>query len=232
MKRYFITVVFFLIAINSSFSQDMYQIRQAMDFFRTNKLRSGDWKNTLTESDIQGSPYLNAEFVNGTIFTTSKLQYDNIPLRYNIYSDQIEFKTPENEIQALATPEIIEAIKIGDYKMVYAPYSSFKKIRYGFFKVEEEEGKTSLYSREEIIFKKAEEPGGYKDAEPAKFINKPLSYYIRVGMEQAKKVGNKKDIVKIFPDHKNEIAAFIKKNKTKPNNPESLKKLIHYYNSL
>lgn len=231
MKRYFISVVFFLIAINSSFSQDMYQIREAMDFFRTNKLSNGDWKNTLTESDVQGSPYLNDEFVNGTIFTTSKLQYNNIPLRYNIYNDQIEFKSPENEIQALATPEIVEALKIGDVKMVYAPYSSFKKIRHGFFRVEEE-GKTSLYSREGIIFKKAEAPGGYKDAEPPKFINKPLSYYIRVGMEEAKKVGNKKDIVKIFPDHKNEITAFIKKNKTKPNKPESLKKLVQYYNSL
>ncbi len=230
MKRLIITVLIILTAISFSFSQD-YQIREVMDLYRTNKMYSGEIKNILTANDIKGSPYLNDEFINGTIFTTSKFQFVDVPLRYNIYNDRIEFKTPANEIQALATPEIVETVEFGNYKMVYIPYSNTQKIRYGFFMIEKE-GNVSLYSRLEIIFKKAEEPGAYKEAEPAKFVKKSHSYYIRVGMEEAKKVGSKKGLIEIFPDHNNKISAFIKKNKVKTNKPEKLKELVRYYNSL
>ena len=230
MKRHIITVIIFLFIISFSFSQE-YEIRAAMDLYRTNKVQSGEFKMILTENDIDGSPYLNDEFINGTIFTKSKSQFVNVPLRYNIYNDQIEFKTPTNEIQALGTPEIVETVEFGNYIMVYIPYSNARKIRHGFFKVEEK-GNVSLYSRLEIIYKKAEEPSGYKDASSAKFVKKSDSFYIRVGSAEAKKVDSKKELIAIFPDHKDEIAAFIKKNKVKINKPEKLKELILYYNSL
>ncbi len=230
MKRHIITVIIFLSGISFSFSQE-YEIRVAMDLYRINKVMTGEWNITLTENDIKGSPYLNDEFINGTIFTKSKYQFVNVPLRYNIYNDQIEFKTPTNEIQALGTPEIVETVEFGDYKMVYIPYSNARKIRHGFFTVEEE-GNVSLYSRLEILYREAEEPGAYKDAKPAKFVKKSDSYYIRVGMEQAKKVDSKKELLAVFPDHKDDIAAFIKKNKVKTNKPEKLKELVRYYNSL
>jgi len=231
MKRYLFTLFFILAAIGFSFAQDLYQIREALDFFRTNKLLNGKIDNLLSENTIQGSPYLTDEFITGTIFTTSKTQFVNVPLRYNIYNDQLEFKTPSNEIQAMVAPEIIEKVDFGSFTMVYVPYSDVKKMRRGFFKVLED-GNASLYARSELTFKEATKPAAYKDAEPPKFVSKPNTYYIRVGMEQAIKVGNKKDVVKIFPEHQTEITSFIKKNKIKTNNPESLKKLIQYYNSL
>jgi len=231
MKRYLLALFFFLSAIGFSFAQDVYQVREALDFFRTNKLQRGERNNILSENEIQGSPYLKDEFITGTIFTTSKTQYVNISLRYNIYNDQLEFKNPEGVILAVATPEIVEKVDFGDFTMVYVPYSNVKKIRRGFFKVLEE-GDASLYSRSEIIFKEATKPAAYKEAEQAKFVNKPDSYYIRVGLEQAMKVGNKKDVIEIFPKHQDEVSSFIKKNKIKTNKTESLKKLVQYYNSL
>ncbi len=231
MKRYYITTLLFIFSIGFASSQSIYQVREAIDFFRINKLNSGEWSNTLTESNVQGSPYLNDQFVNGTIFTTSKQKFVDVPLRYNIYNDQLEFKTPENRVMAMATPEIIEVVEFGEYKMVYLPYSNAKKIRHGFFKVEEE-GNVSLYSRLTVAFKKAEGPGGYKEAEPAKFVKKPNSYYISTGTGQAKKVESKKGLIEMFPDHQNEVTAFIKKNKIKTNKLVKLKKLVAYYNSL
>lgn len=231
MKRYFTAIIFFLTAISFSYSQDIYQMHKAMDFFKINQLHSGKWESTLTENNIQGSPYLNDEFVNGTIFTTSKLQFVDVPLRYNIYNDQIEFKTPENEVQALATPEIVESVDFGNFKMVYVPFSNAKRIRHGFFKIELE-GNASLYARSEITLKKATKAGAYEEAKPPKFINKLDTYYIRIGIEQAQKVGNKKELLEIFPDHHNKISTFIKKNKIKTNNPEKLKELVQFFNSL
>ena len=230
MKQLIFTVIIFLSGISISFSQD-YGISEMMDLYRTNKVQSGEFKMILTENDIEGSPYLNDEFINGTIFTKSKYQFVNVPLRYNIYNDQIEFKTPTNEIQALGTPEIVEKVEFGDYKMVYIPYSNARKIRHGFFTVEEE-GSASLYSRLEILYRKAEEPAAYKEAKPAQFVKNSDSYYIRVGLEHAKKVESKKELLAIFPGHKDKITTFIKKNKVKTNKPEKLKELVRYYNTL
>ena len=230
MKRYILVAIILLFATNFLHAQ-IYEIRQVMDLYNTNQIQDGEWKNMLTEDDIKGSPYLNDEFIIGTIFTTSKYQFVDILLRYNIYNDQLEFKTTANEVQALATPEIVEVVEFKDYKMVYIPYAITKKNKNGFFIVEEE-GKASLYKKLEIIFKKAEEPAAYKDAEPPKFVKKSDSYFIRINTEVAKKISSKNELLKTFPDHKDEISTFVKKNKVKTSKLEKLKELVQYYNSL
>ncbi len=216
-----------------TFAQNnLYELRESLDFYRTNKMMSGEWKTgTLTESEIDGSPYLNDEFINGSIFTIQKQQYANIPVRYNIYNDQLEFKTESGEIQALASPEIVEKVEFGNYKMDYLPYTYSQKIHKGFFIILAE-GKASLYAKKNITFKDAEPPGAYKEAQPPKFVNSADNYFIRIGEQEAKIVSNKKDILEIFGDHQKEIEVFIKKNKTKTNKPESLIELVQYYNSL
>lgn len=232
MKRSLFSILFLLIIANIAVAQsDIYQIRQAMDFFRLNKLQTGELKNFLTENDIKGSPYLQDDFVQGTVFTISKQQFVDIPLRYNIYNDQMEFKTPDNKVQAMAAPETVEKIQYNDVEMIYTPFSNVKKIRKGFFTVMEK-GNASLLSRSEVVFKEAEEPGAYKEAEPARFQRKADSYYIKVGEAQAKKINSKKELVNLFPENKNEITSFIKKNKVKHTKPESLIALVKYYNSL
>jgi hypothetical protein len=142
----------------------------------------------------------------------------------------LEFDTG-NGVQALTTPEIIDKVEFGGYTMVYLPYSMAKKIRRGFFIVAEE-GKASLLVKPEVVFKKATEPGAYKEAEPAKFEKKADSYYIKVSKNEAKLISGKKDITEVFPDNSDKIEAFIKKNKTKHRNIEDLKQLVQYYNSL
>lgn len=231
MKFFLLFLVIISSVVKFSNAQVSYEIRQAMDFFRTNKAMSGDWKKTLTEADIKGSPYAIDEFVVGTIYTIQKLQYVDIPMRYNIYNDQLEFKNPEGEVMAVAAPEVIETVELGNIKMVYQPYSVSKKIRKGYFSVIDK-GKASLYLRQEIVFKEATEPGAYKEAEPAKFEKRPDEYFIQVGTSEAKLVDNKKDLLEAFPDKQGELEGFIKKNKIKPNSREDLIELVHFYNSL
>lgn len=231
MKKFLAIVTIFIVTVGTSHSQSTYQIKEAMDFFRTNRMQTGGWRSDLTEDNIKGSPYLNDEFINGTIYTTSKLQYVNIPLRYNIYNDDMEFKSPDESVLAMAAPEIVEKAEFGDYKMAYIPFANAKKIRNGFFIILEE-GKASLYERARVLFKEPEEPGAYKEAEPAKFVRKANTYYVRIGKEQAQLVSSKKELLSVFPDHSDEIATFIKKNKVKPSKPETLIKLVQYYNTL
>lgn len=232
MKNTLLTIIFLSVFSVSSFAQADYMINSAMDFFRSNKIATGEFKNVLTEDDIKGSPYLNDEFLTGSIYTTSKVQFVDIPLRYNIFNDDLEFKSPDDKVLAMSTPEIVEKAVFGEYTMSYIPFSNVKKVRRGFFRVLEEGDKSTLYARPMILFEEQKEPGAYKEAEPAKFISRPDTYYIRFGKKAAKKIGNKKELIAMFPDRNSEVESFIKKNKVKPSKPEGLKKLIQYYNSL
>lgn len=231
MKRLFTIIFFITVASTYTYAQSIYDIRDAMDFFNQNKILTGENNNMLSESDIQGSPFLNDEFILGTIYTKQKLQYNNIPLRYNIYNDDLEFRTPENETLALSAPEIVEKAQFGEYTLSYIPYQNVKKMKRGFFQILVE-GNLSLYARSAVAFQAATEPAAYKDAQPAKFVDKPNTYYIRIGEEAAQKVGNKKELIALLSDHEKEVTAFIKKNKIKLTKSEGLKKLITFYNSL
>ena len=228
--KYILLITVFLLSL-SSFAQNQYQLSQAMDFFRTNKMINGEIKNVLTEADIEGSPYMTDEFINGSVFTTSKIQYNDIPLRYNVYNDEMQFQAPDGNIAAIAAPEVIEKVTFGDYTMEYIPFTNAKKIRRGFF-VLLVDGNVKLYARPNVEYRPPVPPAPYKEPEPAKFLAKPDTYYIRIGLEAAQLIENKKDLEEIFPDHKKEVATFIKKNKVNHRKEEKLKELVEYYNSL
>lgn len=235
MKRLLILLGITVLCFTTSMAQisfySAYEIKQAVELLNFNRRHSGDISNFLTEANVEGTPYLNDDFIEGSVFTTSKTQFVDVPLRYNIYNDQIEFQLGENPVQALAAPETIELIEYGDFVFEYVPYTNAKKIKRGFFVVEEK-GNAALYSKPQVIFENAKKPGAYQDAVPARFLKRPDEYYIRVGKEPAMLISKKKDLEEAFPDHKKEIAAFIKKNKVKPNDFEKIKELVQYYNSL
>ena len=232
MRTFFLVFFFLFIFANFSDAQIYldYNTQETIDFFKTNKFISGSGNKSSAESQIKGSPYLNDEFFFGSIYTVDKQRYSDIPLRYNIYNDDLEFKTPAGEIQALATPEIVELAVFGSTQMVYLSYKS-KTIKKGFF-ILMEKGKASLYSKPGVMFKEATTPGAYKDPEPPKFVRKSDEYYLQFESEPAVLIGNKKDLMAAFPDNQNKIKSFISKNKIKPNKPEDLTELVKYYNSL
>lgn len=233
MRNYFLTFIFILGMISFSFAQITisYELKTSMEFYQANKFLKGEGKNVLTEKEIKGSPYLNDEFVNGSIFTVQKLKYVDIPLRYNIYNDDLEFKTPANEVQALATPEIVEKAVFGTTQLVYLPFLQANKIKKGFFVVLEE-GKASLYTKPGVLFQEAAKPGPFKEAEPPTFVKRADEYYIKIGTEHAILIKSKKNLVTAFPDNQEKIERFIDMNKIKTNKSESLKEVVAYYNSL
>ncbi len=233
MKTYIITLIFIFGFVYHSFSQFgvSYDTRQALELYNTNKFISKSDKSTLTETDVQGSPYLTDEFIDGSIYTVQKIQFEKVPLRYNIFNDELEFKTPSNEIMALATPDIVEKVVMGDTVLAYLSYLQSNKIKKGYFVVLKE-GKASLYAKPDVMYKKAAPPGAYKDPEPAKFLKKSDNYYISAGSEPAQIIKNKKDLLSAFPVNQEKIEKYISKNKIKTNNPKSLEELVDYFNAL
>jgi hypothetical protein len=233
MKTTIATFIFALGIVYQSSGQFgvSYQTKQLIELYNTNKLITGNTRSTLTEADYEGSPYLMDEFIKGTIYTNQKFMYEEVPLRYNIYNDELEFKTPNNDILALGMPEIVERAVFGDTTLAYLSYGEADKLKKGFF-VLLEEGKASLYAKPAVMFKKPTPPAAYKDPEPAKFLKKPDDFYIGFGTGTAIPVNNKKSLIAAFPDNLQLIEKFISNNKIKTNKQEGLVELIRYYNSL
>ncbi len=216
-------------AVAQIFGAD-YDLRRAGEWFDYIKKHSGTMSEIMTHEIIDGSPYLNDEFIDGTVFTTFKTKFTDIPLRYNIYSDQIEFESDKG-VLVLASPETVEVIEFNEKQFEYVPYSIANRIKRGFFIVEER-GNATLYIKPRVTFQEAKKPAAYQDAVPAQFIKRPDEFYIRAGENPAMLISTKKDLENVFPDYQKEVSEFMKKNKTKPKDLESLKELVNYYNSL
>ena len=229
MKKIFILVL--IIVRVTILSGQNYTLQGAYDFYQMQKRHENAANPVLTENDIMGSPYDSKDFQEGFLVTTSNQKYVGLFLRYNIYSDRIEYRDESGSPRVFDHPEIINHVSIGNVKYIYSPYSVIKRIERGFFKVIEE-GKSSLYVKQNIYFQEAQPAGAYKDAVPPQFINKPNEFYIRVEPAEAKKVGNKNELPSLFPDRQTELTEYIKKNKIKTNNADDLAELVKFYNSL
>jgi hypothetical protein len=230
MKLLYAILAILVITSFQSRAQSLYEIKQAIDFFNSNKMQRGEAGLKAGLENVEGSPYLNDDFIKGSVFTKSKTEFVGIPLRFNVFNDEIEFKTDDGAVMALAGPETIEKIEFGDFKIVYLPYREANRIKKGFFIVIEE-GKASLFARPMVSFQEAKAPGAYQNAEPAKFIRGSDEYYIMMERQPAQLIQKKQDMTDAFAGHIKELESFIKENKIRPNKPENLRELVKYYNS-
>jgi hypothetical protein len=227
MTRIFL-VIAMLVTIQGLKAQTIQGLQEFYKQFKSSQFQQGI---LFREAEIEGSPHENSDFVLGVVVTKSDQKYENIPLRYNIYNDEMEFKSDEGTILSLSPPEFIDSIIIGKEKYIYIPYAIGNKLLRGYFKVIAE-GKASLLVKQNVNLKEAELPQAYKDAQPARFIRTPDDFYIRMEQLEAYPVSNKKELYGILEDKAKEMDDFLKKNKTRFNRLEDMQKLVNYYNSL
>lgn len=174
----FILAFLFLFSIQVK-AQYNYNVIPIMDYFRVIEMTEKDITVVLTEKDIEGSPYLEDTFTKGVVYTTSKQKIMDVPVRYNIYNDYMEFKTPENKILVISNPETIELIDFGRYKMSYITYINKKRPATSFCKILVE-GKATLFAKPEVFFQEKIKGDGIRPTRPANFIHKPDIYYIGI----------------------------------------------------
>jgi hypothetical protein len=200
------------------------------EFYRQYKMHEYI-QNFGMKSDIAGSPYESEEFVPGEIITNNSLRYEGIPLRLNIYSNEMEFRNEDGHIFCIGAPEFMDYVLVGKEKYIYCPYDIGSRILRGYFKVLAE-GKAILLQKKNVFLKPAEPAGAYKDPEPAKFVRNPDEFYLRILPAEAKKIAGKKDLQEVLANYPSEMDDFVRKNKIRFSKSEDMIKLVEYYNSL
>ena len=201
-----------------------------IDDFRFNKINSGTYMRLNVKiSDVQGTPYLNENYEAGKIITPDTI-FDNIALRYNAFSDDLEFKQGENTYN-VGVKNIVKKAIFGDHIFTYMSYELDGSTREGFFKILTE-GKANLLVKYTVKFHNSEEAKAFSDYKPMGFEDIEKQFFIALQDSPAKLIAGKKSLLGILSDNKSEIDGFISKNKLSIKDEEELKKIIMHFNSL
>ncbi len=191
-------------------------------------------QNTVTGSNrlptnVIGSPYLNEEFVIGTVSIKDSESYQTY-LRYNAFNDELEMRNG-NTTNAVMKRDYISVSLGGDVFSVHA-YAYDGGIKNGYFNALNE-GNAVLLRRREVILQAGQAAtSSYSKDTPPRFELQEY-YYISINKETAQPVKlNKKGITEVLSDQNADIAAYIKKNKLKLKSEAEVLKLLEHYNSL
>jgi hypothetical protein len=178
--------------------------------------------------DYDGSPFLNENFVKGEIHI-SKNKFIDVPLRYNIFSDNIEFKQNDIVYALLAEPKIKKVQFDGNTFLV----EPIGKGKFEFL-VLLDSGKVVLMSKKRVVlFQEKKRPSAFETKPPkAKFIRERDVYFYKIGQSGTTKVSSLKSLIENLPDKQGDVNQFAKKEKISAKKEEDLVTLIKYYNSL
>ena len=188
--------------------------------------KSFEPRKTFTYKDVVGSPYLNDEFIEGTISLKDTVPV-KLPIRYNIFRDEIEYQM-NGFNYVFGNPESLKSVSLGESVLVYLPLIE----KGGYFEVNEK-GKCALLQKRLVKLKPAEDPKAIVGvAIPAEFVRKFDVYYLVVNETNTYKIKNMKSVLIALNDQQSKIKDFIKQEKINNVKKNNLIKIVRYYNSL
>ena len=177
--------------------------------------------------DYEGSPFLDKTFVEGEIYSF-KNKFIGVPLRYDIFNDNMEFKQNNYVYTLLPEPHIKKVQFDGNTFIVEA----IGKGKFRFL-TQLDSGKVVLMSKKVVLFQKKRQPKGYETAATsAKFTRNQDIFFYKIGESGITKVSSLKSLIESLPDKQDDVNQFVKKEKISAKKEEDLVKLIKYYNSL
>jgi len=228
MRRFAFFIMLFVLT-NRLNAQTMFN--GLMDSYQFKKMTDGAYSNfNLKMSEIQGTLYLNEEFSPGKIITSEGVTFENIPLRYNAYSDDLEFQKGEDTYN-IDPKTIVRRAEFGGAVFGCMKYDTFGKIQNGIFEILTE-GKATLLVKYTIKFLEKEKAQAFADPKPARFDVPKKEYYVAFEGAPAKLITNKKSLLELFGDRKDEMESYISKNKLSIREDDAMTKIIVRFNSL
>lgn len=235
MKTLALTLIA-LFGFQSFFAQQTIQQKQ-MEYLMQFK-----FNKTTTYEDIDlntlnyiGSPYTNDTYQAGEIYHKNKLVAENVPLRYNAFVDEMEFKpnfeTPDSESSALMkSPEI--DVRIGQKVFVFVPYQGGVE-KGGYFEVLRRGENYDLFKKynKKYTPEQVAKTSMTRDI-PAKFSDNPVFYIVRGDGKFIELPTKTNHFLKLFQDNEKDIKTFIKFRKLNLKIESDLIKVFDYINSI
>lgn len=199
------------------------------DFFLTNlkNVYNADAFNPDIYANVEGSPYLSAEWLYARIRLEDKSVYDSVLVKLNFFESKIHFKDENGKEKMVAIPvrelEIIE-IRSPLYKSVYV--SGYGENKNDFFQAVTDGKKAGLLKTMKVVIREHK----VFNAPPQKKFESDIVYYIYADKKMFEQNKNCADAVAAFKND-SKMIKFISDNDIKCNKEKDLKKMVDYYNS-
>ncbi len=168
------------------------------DEYRTNKRR-----NARDFDYIEGSPYKNPEFLEGSVYLKTNAQPVNAKLRYNNVFDEIEYIADSSDNYLILDNKTqIDSIHLNGNTFRYLVYPTGKDIISGYF-VFLTGTKCQLFMKEPFAYQPEKPPtGGYQEYIPAKFVKLPEEFYVILENGKLFKLPeSKRKIIDLLEEH-------------------------------
>lgn len=177
---------------------------------------------------IKGSPYDQPVFLLGNIYNSTKALAGNIPLRYNIFADEIEIKdaTSDEYTALIKSPEYF--VKINGELYVYVLGDTP-----GYFKVLTEGKNYDLYKRSTVKYVEATQAtDSYSREIPARFSRTDTYFIVSKSGSFYELPNNRKKFTNIFSTNRSNIDDYLKKNKIDLKDEVDMIKVMNYIDGL
>lgn len=211
MKKQFITtIVTVLFSISAQCQDNNNTTRVLIETVETANL----WKQFNKHySTTIGSPYLQKMFASAKISTVTK----SVPMRYDVFSDEFEFIDSKNDTLVLIKSNQFNIITFAGtntkYQLVNYTNDKGETIDGYLINLHENKGYILFKKQNVTYFSEKEARNSYQKAIPAKFVQTKDSFYLKNGdLGISEFPSNKKTFLKLFPEKKDDIEAFLKKN--------------------
>ncbi len=227
MKR-FVLGISLLIALANNLSAQ-YQPTNFLNDVRFKKITDGT-SSTFKAPEIQGTPYLEDKFSPGRVMMRDSSFATDIALRYNAFSDNLEFRKGD-DLYNIDPRTIVKRAEFGGRIFECLSFYENGKINNGNFEVLTK-GKAALLARYTIKFMEKEKRKAFDDPKPDRYTEVQKFYFIAIGDAPAQKFVNKKGLLELFGVQSQEMETFISKNKLSIRKDDDLIKIVAHYNLL
>lgn len=212
------------------FTEDL----RAIDFIQRNVLSQARALGTQTNENVKivGSPYLEEDFKNGSVFYDDTHLGDYL-MRYNVYGEEFEVLSSDDSKNAInKTSEVY--ITVEDKKYIFKYFLDDDKSRFGYFEVltENNEHCILLKKPKKILSESRKAVTSFDVSRPARFVDTE-AYYLLFDDKEIVKIRLQNGFISRFFKKKGiEIKSFLKENNLNVKDPEDLKTVINHCNSL
>ncbi len=191
----------------------------------------------LTESndsfdDYKGSIYNTLGYTNASVINEKSGKYD-VELRYNIFSDALEFKKGNELFNVIKSPTT--HARISDEYFYYCEFTTRSGTkRHGYYVLVELNEHYRIYKRYilKIIEPRKSNSNISAEIEAPGNIIKQTKYYIEEEGAIMELPMKKKELLYVLGDEMDKLKAYIKKEKIRLRKEEDLIRLVSKYNAI
>jgi hypothetical protein len=221
MRNTFLTLIVLLTTIASYAQKDIEPRMIGTTFINVHKI-----------DKPQGSPYLQKMFTPAKVKTIAQ----NSNMRYNVFTDEMEFITTKGDTLILDKIEDFANITFNgtNKKYVLTPYTNTKgKLTYGYLIELYEKNNIVLFQKENINFYEGKKAKTSLEKDmPSRYAKTDDSFFLKVKDMTSEFPGGKKDLVKLFPDKKTDIETWLKANKVSFSDRADMVKIVDFLATL